>query len=62
MLAIFTYQLEQAEAAFRERSMPLHTLSNYTALIETAVELGRIRETDVELLQSWRKDPLSFGK
>ncbi len=62
VLAIFTYQLEQAEAAFRERNMPLHTLSNYSALIETAVKLGRIREQDVELLQSWRKDPLAFGK
>jgi orotate phosphoribosyltransferase len=62
VLAIFTYQLEQAEAAFRERGVPLHTLSNYSALIETAVKMGRIREQDVALLQSWRKDPLSFGK
>lgn len=62
VLAIFTYQLEQAEQAFREKNMPLHTLSNYTALIETAVKLGRIREQDVELLQSWRKDPTAFGK
>lgn len=62
VLAIFTYQLEQAESAFRDAGMPLHTLSNYTALIETAVKLGRIREADVELLQSWRKDPQAFGK
>lgn len=62
VLAIFTYQLERAEAAFREANMPLSTLSNYTALIDTAVKLGRIREQDVELLQSWRKDPQSFGK
>jgi orotate phosphoribosyltransferase len=62
VLAIFTYQLDQAEAAFRERNMPLHALSNYTALIDTAVKLGRVREQDVELLQSWRKDPMSFGK
>lgn len=62
VLAIFTYQLGQAEAAFREQNIPLHTLSNYTALIETALRLGYIRGQDVELLQSWRKDPGSFGK
>ncbi len=60
--AIFSYQLDQAEATFSEADMPLHTLSNYTALIEEAVKQGSIRESDVELLQSWRKDPQAFGK
>lgn len=62
VLAIFTYQLEQAEAAFAEKKMPLATLTDYTTLIHTAVKLGKVRQEDVELLQSWRKDPLSFGK
>lgn len=62
VLAIFSYQLERAESAFREHGMPLHTLSHYTALIDTALKLGRIRQQDVELLQSWRKDPQSFGQ
>ncbi|RAV04707.1 orotate phosphoribosyltransferase [Paenibacillus sp. YN15] len=60
--AIFSYQLAQAEATFGEADMPLHTLSNYTALIEEAVRQGTVRESDVELLQSWRKDPQAFGK
>ncbi len=60
--AIFSYQLDQAEATFNEADMPLHTLSNYTALIGEAVKQGSIRESDVELLQSWRKDPQAFGK
>lgn len=60
--AIFSYQLDQAEATFSEADMPLHTLSNYTALIEAALEAGTIRQSDVELLQSWRKDPRAFSK
>lgn len=60
--AIFTYQLEQAEASFAEQRIPLHTLSNYSALIETALELGQIKQDDMALLQSWRENPSEFGR
>lgn len=62
VLAIFTYQLESAEKAFREQGIPLSTLSDYTTLLETAVRLGRIRQEEVALLQSWRQNPESYGK
>jgi len=61
VLAIFSYQLEKGIQAFKEAGMPLHTLSNYTALIEEAVELGKIQASDIEILQSWRANPASFG-
>ncbi|TCZ72315.1 orotate phosphoribosyltransferase [Paenibacillus albiflavus] len=61
VLAIFSYQLEKGIQAFKEASMPLHTLSNYTALIEEAVELGKIQASDIEILQSWRANPSTFG-
>lgn len=62
VLAIFTYQLKQAAEAFAEKNIPLETLSHYTALINTALKLGKIQEKDVALLQSWREDPRAFGK
>ncbi|GGG90017.1 orotate phosphoribosyltransferase [Paenibacillus radicis (ex Gao et al. 2016)] len=62
VLAIFTYQFESASAAFAAENMPLETLSNYTALIQTALEAGKVESGDVELLQSWRQAPHSFGK
>ncbi|WP_042159864.1 orotate phosphoribosyltransferase [Paenibacillus gorillae] len=62
VLAIFTYQFESAAAAFAAENMPLETLSNYTALIQAALEAGKVESGDVELLQSWRQDPHSFGK
>ncbi|WP_138493194.1 orotate phosphoribosyltransferase [Paenibacillus pinistramenti] len=62
VLAIFSYQLEKATSAFAEAGIPLQTLSNYTALTEKAVELGSIKQEDLELLKSWREDPASFGK
>lgn len=62
VLAIFSYQFKQAIDAFAEAGIPLQTLSNYTALIETAVELGTVKPEEVASLQQWREDPQSFGK
>lgn len=62
VLAIFSYQLDKAVRAFADASLPLQTLSNYTALIDVAVKRGDIQLEDLELLQSWRQDPASFGK
>ncbi|RED65809.1 orotate phosphoribosyltransferase [Cohnella lupini] len=62
VLAIFTYQLAQAEEAFREEGIELQTLSNYSALVEEARRKGSISDADVSLLQSWRESPHTFGK
>ncbi len=62
VLAIFSYQLDRAVSAFAEENVPLATLSNYTALMQTALQLGTIQESQVELLKSWREDPSSFGR
>lgn len=62
VLAIFSYQLDKAVDGFAEAGIALQTLSNYTALIDVAVERGVIKPEDLELLQSWRQDPGSFGK
>ncbi|MFF2482917.1 orotate phosphoribosyltransferase [Paenibacillus sp. NPDC058071] len=62
VLAIFTYQFESADAAFAAENMPIATLSSYTELIQAAVEAGKVGSGDVELLQSWRQDPQSFGR
>ncbi|MFD1955162.1 orotate phosphoribosyltransferase [Paenibacillus thailandensis] len=62
VVAIFTYQFEQAASAFAEAGIPLATLSNYTALIDEAVKLGKVASQDVAALQGWREDPQSYGK
>jgi orotate phosphoribosyltransferase len=62
VIAIFTYELAQAAQAFRDESIELKTLSNYSALVEEARRRGTISDADVTLLQSWRNDPQAFGK
>ncbi|OBZ16709.1 MULTISPECIES: orotate phosphoribosyltransferase [Bacillales] len=62
VLAIFTYEFDSAVQSFADEKMPLATLSNYSALIQTAVQLGKVASEDVAALQAWRQDPQSFGK
>lgn len=62
VLAIFSYELDRATNAFSEAGIPLQSLSNYSTLIDVALGQGKIAAEDVELLQSWRRDPSSFGK
>jgi orotate phosphoribosyltransferase len=57
MVAIFTYEFNKASEAFASEKCILHTLCNYTVLIETAVRSGYISESDVETLKKWRTDP-----
>jgi len=60
VLAIFSYQFEKAEEAFRSAGVPLRTLSNYTALIDAALSTNRIREQDVAALSAWRLQPETY--
>ena len=62
MAAIFTYQFSKSVDAFASAECRLVTLSNYSALIDTAVDTGYIGERDVETLKIWRTDPSNWGK
>ncbi|WP_168120752.1 orotate phosphoribosyltransferase [Paenibacillus sp. HB172176] len=61
VLAIFTYQFEEAAKSFEEAGITLETLSNYSALIEKAAELGKIQAGDVAALQTWSKNPKMYS-
>ena len=62
MVAIFTYEFSKATDAFAAAGCSLHTLSNYSALIDTAVKTGYIGTAEVETLKKWRTDPANWGK
>ena len=61
MVASFTYGFPVAEQAFKEAGIKLLTLSNYEAILAEAVSTGYIKESDVEVLQEWRKNPAEWG-
>ncbi|HAF27572.1 MAG TPA: orotate phosphoribosyltransferase [Bacteroidales bacterium] len=61
MLAIFTYGFQTADRNFNDANVKLSTLSNYEVLVKTALESDYIKETDLETLKDWRKNPESWG-
>jgi len=57
MVAIFTYGFAIAENNFKEKNVKLSTVSNYNALIETALEHKYIDSSQLESLSAWRLAP-----
>lgn len=62
LLAIFTYQFEQSVEAFAAAHVKLHTLSNYSELIELAVKTGYVKAEQLHLLKQWREHPDTWGR
>ncbi len=54
VVAIFSYELTKAQQAFAEAGVSYHTLTNYEALIEAALEAQYIEQEDVASLLEWR--------
>ncbi|MGB8491487.1 MAG: orotate phosphoribosyltransferase [Bacteroidales bacterium] len=61
MIAIFTYEFRKASDGFGAINCELHTLSNYSTLVETAVSTGYIGQAEVDTLRQWRTDPSTWG-
>lgn len=62
LLAIFSYQFDQAVNSFAQANVEFSTLSNYSVLIEAALEQGKISKAELELLKDWRQNPQEWGK
>lgn len=60
MVAIFSYQFPIAVEAFKKANVQLLTLSNYSAMLEAALEINYIKDSDLETLKQWRKDPANW--
>lgn len=60
MVAIFSYQFPVAIEAFKKANVELLTLSNYSAMLEAALEINYIKDSDLEALKQWRKDPANW--
>jgi orotate phosphoribosyltransferase len=60
MVAIFNYGFKTASDNFEKANCKLDTLSNYNALIAYALEIGYIKQSDVEGLSLWRNDPANW--
>ncbi len=57
MVAIFNYGFPLAKENFEKANIELSTLTNYDAVLEQALKIDYIVESDLETLQEWRKAP-----
>jgi len=60
MMAVFTYRFPEAEQRFKQAKVKLTTLCNYEAVIAEALATNYIKESDVEALNEWRKNPATW--
>ncbi len=61
MVAIFTYGFKVAEDNFKNNNVSLHTLSNYSNLLEQALDTNYISETELQTLANWNKNPSEWN-
>ena len=57
MVAIFSYDFPIAAERFKKAGVKVIALSNYNAMLEAALAIDYIKESDIENLKEWRKDP-----
>lgn len=62
MVAIFDYGFDIAKNNMAEANVTLRTISDYDHLIEEAVKLGYVKESDLSSLKEWRDDPSNWKK
>jgi orotate phosphoribosyltransferase len=62
MVAAYTYGFDVATEAFRQAKVELVTLTNYEAVVAEAARIGYIQESDIQILNQWRRDPANWGK
>ena len=59
--AIFSYQLQAIVDNFRQADLSYFTLTNYSELLEAAVETNYISTTERADLEKWRHDPENWS-
>ena len=60
LAAIFTYGFKQASENFKNAECPFITLTDYSVLIEQALNSNYVTESDLAPLQNWRESPSTW--
>jgi orotate phosphoribosyltransferase len=60
MVSIFTYEFDIAAKAFAEAGIKYQSLTNYSSLIDVAIEKNIISADMQSVLMDWRKDPANW--
>lgn len=60
MISIFNYGFNEAQEAFKNAGVELESLTNYTSLIELAIEKNIVSPETEQLLLNWRNSPAEW--
>ena len=60
-IAIFTYEFESAETAFKDAGVQLHTLTNFSTLLAVASKSRYVTADDEQKILEFKKDPKGWG-
>ena len=60
MVSIFTYGFAVATEAFSTASLPYQSLTDYSTLIESAIQKGMVKPEQESILLKWRDDPANW--
>ena len=60
VIAIFSYQLEEAARNFDNMNVSHKVLSNYSDLIQQAVEMNYVNKEELETLEKWNTSPQNW--
>jgi orotate phosphoribosyltransferase len=59
--AIFTYELEKGKAMLEEHKIVAYSLSDYSSLLQAALDHSIIKKDELEQLKKWRENPEEWG-
>ena len=62
VLAIISYGFDEASAAFEAARLQLHTLTDFSAVLEQARQAALLDAEQIALIQRWLDDPYSWSQ
>ena len=62
LISIFTYGFDTAAKNFKKENCEFISLCNYSTLLQVAVKQDYIKQSDLEVLEKWRKNPSKWKK
>ncbi|AOM83249.1 orotate phosphoribosyltransferase [Salisediminibacterium beveridgei] len=60
ILAIFSYNLQRSNELAKEKSIGIHTLTDFDALIESASAKGDLTSDQLKSLREWKRNPAGW--
>ncbi|MDP3733079.1 MAG: orotate phosphoribosyltransferase [Candidatus Daviesbacteria bacterium] len=59
-LAFLDYGFKQAKEKYQEKKVALYTLTSFEELVNMAVQIGLLKNSEKELVLIWQKDPWAW--